>query len=272
MHHKMVHYPRAYDCPYCSSISCVRRGKLKGIQAYTCKTCGKSFRDTTNTSLHRLHKKDKVGRYLQAMRLGLSIRKAAAYAGISKNTSFAWRHKFLSSASLMSRPKETNTVVGVSLISVPYSEKGRKKSCESDKVAVKSLLLVSESGMWLDCLTKHCSRLEIATHLTESLNGGFIVQKTDRILTRTLKRLHEPQKLTNSLHKKWYNEQSCRKETELFAWMKRFKGVASKYLQNYWAWYLLLYRCIKLKTFVADFEKLCMSFRCIDTYFHLKNI
>lgn len=124
MRQKMVQYPRAFDCPYCSSISNVRRGTVKNIQVYTCRSCGKSFRDTTNTSLHRLHKKDKVAKYLQAMRLGLSVRKAAAYAGVSKNTSFAWRHKFLCSASLMSRPKETRAVLSASLVNHALFSKG----------------------------------------------------------------------------------------------------------------------------------------------------
>lgn len=153
---------------------------------------------------------------------------------------------------------------------MPYSAKGRRKKSESDESAVKSLLLVSDSQIWLDALKKPYSHYEIAMHLSQSISDGFIVQKPDRLLKRALTRNQNAKLLTNTLHIKQYKAQSCRTEKELFSWMKKFNGVASKYLQDYWTWFLLENRILKFNAFVAEFNRACVYARCLDQYVAIK--
>lgn len=40
-----------FECPHCSSEQVVRFGKVKGRQRYRCKSCRKTFTDTTTTVL-----------------------------------------------------------------------------------------------------------------------------------------------------------------------------------------------------------------------------
>jgi transposase-like protein len=80
-------------CPKCSSPSKKKHGMHLGIQRYMCKDCGKTFKATVNSPLHWVHDKSKMNRYLHAMELDISIRKAAGILGISVPTSFYWRHK-----------------------------------------------------------------------------------------------------------------------------------------------------------------------------------
>lgn len=83
-----------FSCPHCNSTSLTRSGFDRGIQRYLCKNCLKTFKATIGTPSHGLHKKEKIARYLKAAREGMSVRKAAQYASISNNTSFAWKHRF----------------------------------------------------------------------------------------------------------------------------------------------------------------------------------
>jgi transposase-like protein len=62
---------------------------------YRCRVCHKTFNALTGTPLARLRHKACWLRYGQALGEGLTVRKAAAACGVAKNTSFKWRHRFL---------------------------------------------------------------------------------------------------------------------------------------------------------------------------------
>lgn len=89
----MPHGPR---CPDCKGTRVVRNGKRKGIQRYRCKECRRCFTELTGTLFEGLHKREEFLRFCVCMVRGLSVRRAAQEAGISKNTSFDWRHRIIS--------------------------------------------------------------------------------------------------------------------------------------------------------------------------------
>jgi transposase-like protein len=82
-------------CPYCQGTELYRWGKASELQRYRCRHCNRTFNALTGTALARIRHKDKWFDYEQAMVQGLSVRKAAISCGITKNTSFKWRHRFL---------------------------------------------------------------------------------------------------------------------------------------------------------------------------------
>jgi transposase-like protein len=88
--------PHGPVCPRCDSRSAVRNGKRNGIQRYRCKPCRRCFTDLTGTVLEGLHKRHKFLHFCLCMIQGLSVRAAAREVGISKNTSFDWRHRMIS--------------------------------------------------------------------------------------------------------------------------------------------------------------------------------
>lgn len=88
--------PRGPACPRCGGKSAVRNGKRNGIQRYRCKPCRRCFTDLTGTVLEGLHKRHKFLHFCLCMIQGLSVRAAAREVGISKNTSFEWRHRIIS--------------------------------------------------------------------------------------------------------------------------------------------------------------------------------
>lgn len=78
-------------CPLCSSVAICKNGNKNGKQQYRCNDCKKSFIATTGRPIHYIHDRKKFKKYAETIVKGLSIRAAAEYTGISKNTSFKWR-------------------------------------------------------------------------------------------------------------------------------------------------------------------------------------
>ncbi|MEK7153728.1 MAG: IS1595 family transposase, partial [Patescibacteria group bacterium] len=82
-------------CPHCGNTQLYRWGLSCGLQRYRCRQCHHTFNALTHTPLARLRHKDKWLTYSQALIDGISVRKAASYCDVAKNTSFKWRHRFL---------------------------------------------------------------------------------------------------------------------------------------------------------------------------------
>lgn len=61
-------------------------------------------------------------------------------------------------------------------------------------------------------------------------------------------------------------------EVNLHCWMERFKGVASKYLQNYWNWYASLLNLSLLKQETEHFSRMCTSSRSLTRYYVTKKM
>jgi transposase-like protein len=90
-----------FKCPHCTSEHVVRFGKVKGRQRYRCKSCLKTFTDTTNTVLYRIRKGDEWITFVDCMFKGYSLRKLAEIVGVTWVTLFYWRHKLLSALKQM---------------------------------------------------------------------------------------------------------------------------------------------------------------------------
>lgn len=77
-----------FECPHCASEHVVRFGKVKGRQRYRCKSCRKTFTDTTNTVLYRTRKGDEWITFVDCMFKGYSLRKSAEIVGVTWVTLF----------------------------------------------------------------------------------------------------------------------------------------------------------------------------------------
>ena len=88
-------------CPICGGTHVQRNGRRpNGSQKYMCKDCGKSFSIRKNSIFSGTHKPMSVWReYLDCMAEGLSLDKSAERCGITHGTAFSWRHKILDAIS-----------------------------------------------------------------------------------------------------------------------------------------------------------------------------
>ncbi|WP_046158762.1 IS1595 family transposase [Chromobacterium vaccinii] len=87
-------------CPHCQADASqlAAWGWRRGLRRYRCKACLRTCNALTGTALARLRQADAWLDYGAALIQGRSVRDAARDCGISKNTAFLWRHRFLRAA------------------------------------------------------------------------------------------------------------------------------------------------------------------------------
>lgn len=80
-------------CPLCSHAEFARWGSTKaGVQRYRCGGCRKTFTNLTGTPFNRVHDKTKLLENAGCMKQLLSVREAAEQLGVHRNTAFRYRH------------------------------------------------------------------------------------------------------------------------------------------------------------------------------------
>lgn len=236
----MAQTPQAYSCPYCNSTNFKLNGKFNNKQRYKCKNCNKQFRNTTNTPLHWLHKSDKADKYIKALEKGMSIRKAANYVGISKSTSFFWRHKFLSSlTNHLSHTSDKTTTIKI--IKHPFSAKGRKKPIPPHPHSSVTVLIKTETQIKLQILSADNLKKELTRELNNLKTQYCTIYKPHKLIYCAIKQTENINIVKSNILKKPRLRAVDKSEFDLEKWMGKFRGVATKYLQQYWNWYTSLY-------------------------------
>ena len=249
------------SCPHCQSTSVRGNGRLKGVQRYVCKSCSKNFSETTGKFWFALKKKDKVKKYLYCLLSGYSIRKSAKQTGISIQTSFDWRHKLLTSFSVVS-PKGFEGIVESDDLFFLHSEKGNRNL---DRKPRQRGAKASKAGISNE-------QVAVIASCDRSGNKDFKVATRGRISKKDIKNVLEDKldkaevlcsdshrsytafaKDVNIEHKKFNASKGQRKVEKIYhvqnvnnmdkrlrEFMQTFNGVATKYLQNYLNWFLVL--------------------------------
>ena len=92
--------PALHQCPHCHAPTSQLApwGWSRGLRRYRCRTCLHTCNALTGSGLARLRKADHWVDYSEALIEGLTVRRAAKACGVSKNTAFRWRHRFLTLA------------------------------------------------------------------------------------------------------------------------------------------------------------------------------
>jgi transposase-like protein len=231
-------------CGHCQSNNFVKNGRERDLQRYKCKDCGRSFNQLTGTPLARLKKKGRWLNYANCLNQGMSVREAAKEVGVNKNTSFKWRHRFLKNANNLFA-KELNGVVETVETSFKYSEKGgaipydrprrfgedvyvftcvdRDRLVTSpiiDEFKLLNIHLNVETKIAKDSFYMTCKNSIIQLYTNQKKLNNYIIDD------------NEMEKDSN-LHVK----NVIKYNSDLKMWMKRFKGVSTKYLSNYLSWF-----------------------------------
>lgn len=249
------------SCPHCKSLKVRANGTLKGVQRYLCNSCSKNFSETTGKFWYCLKKKDAINKYLYCLLSGYSIRKSAKETGISIQTSFDWRHKLLSSFSSVEVAEFEGIVESDDLV-FPYSEKGSrrldrpakkrgrsnsKRGMGDDKVSVvatcdrtgnKDFKVVSKGRVSKKDIDKALKgKLEKSSILcTDSHRSYSAFAKSQDIEHRKF----NASKGQKAVNKVYHVQNVNNMDSRLRKFMGSFNGVATKYLQNYLNWFLVL--------------------------------
>lgn len=249
-------------CPYCASTIIVKNGTHNGRQRFLCKSCQKPFGETTHTILHSTKKNiEQWVLFAWCMIRGYSLRRCSEEVSISARTAFFWRHKILFA---ISKILKTDKVDGVVQADETYFLESRKgnRSVDWDKLGRKARKRggsAEKRGISTEQVCVICSLDRVGNLLSEVTGrsrpkqtdiewffGGRIAQDstlcTDEhqsymAFARTkgiqIKQIPSGKNKVGIYHIQHINSY----HSQLKGWMKRFNGVATKYLNNYLNWF-----------------------------------
>ena len=227
-------------CPYCLSCNYTRWGKRNDMQRYKCKDCKKTFNSLTKTPLARLRRKGHWLDYAQCLKEGVTIREAASICGIHRNTSFRWRHRFVSNLKFI-KAKKLGGIIEMGNTIFKESFKGTKDIDIKERKDIYVLYSVDRNNNVYD-ITNKGFNVDV---LDESLKD---IIKEDSLIISPKQSIFKEFSINNSIK---FVESKNQKPEDLINYcgvenfnlefqdwiMNHFRGVATKYLENYVSWY-----------------------------------
>ena len=249
-------------CPHCAHEQVSRWGFANGLQRYRCNICRATFNALTDTPLAGLRHKAKWIDYAKQLVEGTSLRKSAAAVGIHPNTAFRWRHRFLK----LPNGQQAISLAGIAEADETHfleSQKGRrqglsraprkrggkasKRGLSEEQTAV--LICRDRTGNTADFMLEKADKVHIGAVL-KPLLAADVILCTDgaKPLTAVAKEMgitHRPINLAagQRVVAGVYHVQNVNAyDSRLKEWMRRFHGVATRYLGNYLGWRRLIER------------------------------
>lgn len=258
--------PALQACPHCaaSAAQLAPWGWSRGLRRYRCRECCRTCNVLTATPLARLRQVECWPNYAQALIEGLTVREAARRCGISKNTAFRWRHRFLARVAEHSDRRETGIIEadetfflesfkGQRRLPRPSRKRGgvgTTRGTGPDQIPV--MVVRDRAGHTADFQLKKLD----ARHVREALQplvdresvlctdgaGVYAAFARDCGITHWVVHAKPGQRVrAGAFHIQNVNAYHSR----LKRWMGRFHGVATKYLVNYLGWRRMLERYAK---------------------------
>lgn len=256
-------FSEGLQCPHCKEKLIIKFGKHNGVQRYRCKSCKKTFSDTTQTPF--AYSKKNLSQwedFIQCMVDKFSLRKSAKRVGISLDTSFFWRHKILDAINL----HEKSYLSGI----VEADETYFKESFKGNHSKSKTFTMPRVSRKNGKISVRGLSKLLVCVLCAQDRNGHLIIVpackgriSTNKITSILDGHLSKTSTFCTDLHKSYmgftanvgikhvrvlpmkskgmvYNIQHINAvHSNIKTFMAPFKGVATKYLSNYMNWYML---------------------------------
>jgi len=248
-------------CPRCHCEYVTKAGKSDGRQVYKCKKCSYRFRETAKSLVYYSHKYYLLMDYIKCMLEGKSLRACASEVGISLPTSFKWRHKILAAIQGLEGGINFTGITETDELLMQYSEKGRKfKTFEEKEQAMKTihpnvavLVMTDREG---NLLFKHVGEHKVQnSQIKEELKrrvseNNLICFKPNNEFEQAIKESQSKKVIVRHKTKSLaiYSINVAEKKiTNFLVWMMRFRGVATKYLQNYLMWFVIMNKYLKDK-------------------------
>ena len=242
-------------CPHCRGTARHRHGSSCGLQRYRCLGCGRTYNALTGSPLARLKHRHLWLKYAFALLAQMSVREAAAYCKIAKNTSLSWRHRLTdalagSQADCLSGIVEADEVFfrenqkGARKMDRPALRRGTPAVGAAQKRRLTAVLVARDRSRAtiVQGLAAHSER-EIHNVLKKAVakdsllcTDGFGYYETFcRELSITHVRLVAARRervKQGAFHIQNVNAFA----SNLKIWMRKFRGVATKHLQKYLNW------------------------------------
>ena len=236
----------ALCCSHCKSKEFVRWGRQSDLQRYKCKDCKKTFNSLSGTPLAKLRRKGHWLQYAKCLVEGKTIRKSAAICGVAKTTSFRWRHRFLIGTNNLMLDK-IKGIIEIDDLKKNKSYKGSRNIPINSQMSREEIFLLFVRDRYGNTLNFIVDKITKES-LAKKLNARF---EKDNLLCTLNKDIYFEYTKDSNIRHGYINHQKGEKvkkdivhinnvvnyHEKLFKWMKRFRGVATKYLENYLSWY-----------------------------------
>jgi len=234
-------------CPICGGNKYIKYGSYKEIQRYKCKECGKTFSNRTNL-LWSYSKKDlnKWLKFIQLMMKKKSLRFCAKKLHINLATAFYWRHKILHGLKLDSIPNTLKGDVHINKTIIVENFKGCRSitktkrsniwiiAAKGDEDSMLVMPIFKDMWNWNIFNEKIYSKIE---------KGSYIVAYNDRYISIKAKehnkKLGKKIKETKAIKATPKDDRVGYIMMNLERWFSKFKGVATKYLEDYLSLFIL---------------------------------
>jgi transposase-like protein len=243
-------------CPRCEGKQLYRHGTKNGLQRFRCRGCGRTFNSLTGTPLARLRHKDKWLDFSECMLNSRTVRKAAARVGVAKNTSFRWRHRFLT-LTKTDHPACLNGIAEADETFLLESQKGarnlqrtaRKRGGKASKRGISKdqvciLVARDRSGNTVDFVTGRgpVTVVQLKEHLHPVLapdtllvtdaNKAYQAFARQQGISHQYVNVSAGERTRGAVHVQNVNGYHSR----FHKWLRSFNGVATRYLPNYLGW------------------------------------
>jgi len=244
-------------CPHCAAERVVKNGSADGLQRYKCRACRRTFNALTGSPLAGLHMRGKWLDQAAVLRDGLSLTQAMERLNVSRPTAFRWRHRFLA----LPKGVRAQALIGIAEGDETFflrSSKGqrhgmnrapRKRGGKAEKRGLSSeqvpvLVARDRSGSTADFILDADDSDHIVAALTPILAKDAIFcsdgSKAMAAAARKMKIAHRPINLSAGIRviAGVYHVQNVNAyDSRLKDWLRRFKGVATQYLDSYLGWF-----------------------------------
>ena len=229
-------------CPYCNSSHKIRWGKRNDMQRYKCKSCKKTYNSLTQTPLARLRRKGHWLDYSKCLKEGLTIREAALKCEVHSTTSFRWRHRFLENSKCI-KTNQLAGIIDIKEMSFKESFKGTKKITKKKRRNITIIQAMDRNSNNFD-LTNKQLKIKVLNSTIQKIikEGSILLAEKDSVYKsfcnnnniKFKQHLENLKSKTNSY--KIYNLRNYCLTLEDWI-LNHFRGVATKYLENYVSWF-----------------------------------
>lgn len=266
-------------CRHCGSEKVIRHGTEGGLQRFLCKDCGRTFNALTGTPLARLRMKGKWVDQARSMQDGLTIHQSADRLHVAPSTAFRWRHRFLA----LPRTLQAQWFTGIvemdetfvlesfkgqrGLVSRAPRKRGGKASKRGvSKEQIPVLVARDRDGKTANFILEADNAENVVAVMKPRLaSDAILCMDGSHTLAAAAKRMgavYRPVNLSAGVrviagvfHIQNVNAYDSRYKQ----WMQRFKGIATKYLDNYLGWFRAIDRPTTAPMKPASFLALSLS-------------
>jgi len=231
-------------CPYCKTEDPIRWGRSHGLSRFRCRNCKRTFNALTSTPLAHLRHKDKWPVFAKTMIEGKSVRASARACGVHYTTTFRWRHRFLR----IPEEKQAQVLRGIAEADETFLLRSKKGERDLQRRGRKRGGKAAKPGR---------SKEQVCVLVARDRGGATLVHVLQPVLTEDTLLCSDGHPVykafvaeTGVVHKAVNGSAGVRVVEKVFhiqnvnayhsrfkTWIRRFNGVATKYLPNYLGWY-----------------------------------